>query len=86
MSIDALAADVLGGVNLNDTPLPGETLYREHKTGRLTRDPITADRAALFVELADNGSLVNTPGRLVGAADAFDRIVIHYMGATFNAS
>lgn len=86
VSTDALAVDVLGGVNLNDTPLPGETLYREHNTGQLTRDSITADRVALFVELADNGSLVNTPGRLVGAAEQFDRIVIHYLGATFNAS
>jgi hypothetical protein len=71
--------------NLNDTPLPGATLYREHNTGRLTADSVTGDKVATFVELNDGGSLVTTPARLVGAAEVFDRLVIQYLGATVNA-
>jgi hypothetical protein len=86
VSTDALDADVLGGANLNDTPLPGETLYRGDSTGQLTRVAGANNVVALFVELSGNGSLVTTPGRLVGAAEAFDRIVINYVGASHNVS
>ena len=81
VSSDALAADVLGGSNLYDTPLPGELLYREHNTGKLTRATDSLDKVAVFVELRGNGSLVTTPGKLVGAAETLDRVVIRYFGA-----
>jgi hypothetical protein len=84
VSTDALAADVLGGANLNDTPLPGELLYRAAATGRLTRTVSANLKAATFVELASDGSLVTTPGRLVGASEAFDRVVVQFLGATHN--
>ncbi len=85
VSTDVLAADVLGGANLNDTPLPGELLYRGSTSAKLTRATTSSDKIALFVELTSSGSLVTTPGKLVGAAEAFDRIVIQYLGATHNA-
>ena len=85
VSTDVLASDVLGGVNLNDTPLPGELLYRGATSAKLTRSSASSDKMALFVELASSGSLVTTPGRLVGAAESFDRIVVQYLGATHNA-
>lgn len=84
VSTDALDADVLGGANLNDTPLPGELLYRGAATGQLTRVVVSGNKAALFVELGNSGSLVTTPGSLVGASAAFDRITVNYMGATHN--
>lgn len=84
VSTDALDSDVLGGANLNDTPLPGELLYRGAATGQLTRVVVAANKAAQFVELSGSGSLVTTPGKLVGASEAFDRIVVHYLGATHN--
>ena len=78
--------DVLGvGGNLNDTPLPGELLYRGSTTAQLTRATTSTDKVALFIELASNGSLVTTPNRLVGATEAFDRIVVQYLGAVHNA-
>jgi len=84
VSTDALDADVLGGANLNDTPLPGGVLYRGAATAQLTRTAVTGYQAALFIELRGDGSLVTTPGRLVGATEAFDRIVINFLGATHN--
>lgn len=85
VSTNALDSDVLApGGNLNDTPLPGELLYRGASTAQLTRTVGATNKAALFVELSGNGSLVTTPGKLVGAAEAFDRIVIQYLGATHN--
>ena len=84
VSTDALDSDVLGGVNLNDTPLPGELLYRGAATGQLTRVVVSGNKAALFVELSGSGSLVTTPGKLVGATEAFDRVVIQYLGAAHN--
>ena len=85
VSTDALDSDVLGGSNLNDTPLPGELLYRGSTTAQLTRATTSGDKIALFVELRANGSLVTTPGKLVGASESFDRIVVQYLGATHNA-
>ena len=96
ISLDALAPDVvpISSGHLYDTPLPGTILYRGTSTtgatyqGRLTR-VVTAtsidDRIGLFVELANNGSLVNTPSRLVGATEKWDRVVIQYLGATHMA-
>lgn len=85
VSTDVLDADVLGAGNLNDTPLPGELLYRGSTTAQMTRASTSSDKVALFVELRGNGSLVTTPGKLVGAAEQFDRIVVQYLGATHNA-
>ncbi len=92
VSLTALATDVVptttgagsAAVNLYDTPLPGDLLYRS-TAGRLTRATGTSDKIALFVELTNNGSLVTTPAKLVGAAETFDRIKIQYLGATHNA-
>ena len=87
VSLNALSADVVptASGNLYDTPLPGEVLYREHNTGKLTRTSTTEDKIAMFVELTNNRSLVNTPAKLVGATEVFDRVVIEYFGAYFNA-
>ena len=90
VSLTALDADVIpqstgAGTdpNLFDTPLPGALLYRGDATAQLTRVTTSTDRIATFIELsAGGGSLVTTPGRLVGAAEAFDRIVINYLGCT----
>lgn len=85
VSTSALDSDVVPTTgNLNDTPLPGALLYRGSSTAQLTRVVVSNNKAALFVELSGNGSLVTTPGRLVGASEAFDRIVIQYLGATHN--
>lgn len=87
----AVSYDAVGGGlnprtgNLNDTPLPGTVLYRETLTGKLTEATGTGDKIAAFVELASNGSLVNTPARLVGASETFDRLKIQYFGAHHNA-
>jgi len=70
--------------DLTDTPLPGALLYR-YTTGKLTSLADTGDKVALYVEHASNGSLVTTPGKLVGAAESFDRIKVQYLGATHNA-
>jgi hypothetical protein len=70
--------------DLTDTPLPGAILYR-YTTGKLTSLADTGDKIALYVEHTSNGALVNTPGRLVGAAETFDRIKIQYLGAGHNA-
>lgn len=88
VSTDALDDDVLGvGGNLNDTPLPGESLYCGSGTAQLTRTDAGAGyKVAVFVELRGNGSLVTTPARLVGATEAFDRIVIQYLGAMHSVS
>ena len=87
VSLTALSADVVptaAGTNVYDTPLPGELLYREHNTGKMTSASITEDKIALFIELSGSNSLVTTPAKLVGASEVFDRIVIQYLGATFN--
>lgn len=87
VSTAALDSDVFPTTgNLNDTPLPGEVLYRGSATAQLTRVAATGQQAALFIEMRGNGSLVNTPGSLVGAAEAFDRAVIQFLGATHNVS
>jgi len=78
VSLDAVAADVIPATL--DTPLPGELLYRS-TGGLLTRDTGTSDKIAAFIELTANGALVTTPGRLVGAAETFDRIKIQFLGA-----
>ncbi len=87
VSLDALASDVVptASGNLYDTPLPGELLYRGDATGKLTRTSTTEDKIAMFVELTNGRSLVTTPARLVGATEVFDRVVIEYFGAYFNA-
>ena len=78
VSSDALATDVL--LN-NDTPIPGELLYRGALTGKLSRAQVGSEKfVAMFVELTGNRSLVNTPASLVGATPLFDRIVIQYVG------
>lgn len=89
VSTDVLAADVvpmIPGTNMFDTPLPGAVLYRGAATGLLTRAVASADLIACFVELAGSPSLVTTPGRLVGAAQQYDRIVIQYLGGTHNVA
>jgi len=86
VSTDAVAQDLNPATgNLNDTPLPGDLLYRETLTGKLTGASGTSDKLGMFVELAGSGSLVTTPGRLVGAAEIFDRVVFQFLGATHNA-
>lgn len=92
VSLTALDSDVIPvstgtgtDPNLYDTPLPGATLYRGDATAQLTRVTTSSDEIAAFIELKDGGgSLVTTPGRLVGAAESFDRITIHYFGAQHN--
>lgn len=83
ISTDAVANSLDPAVgNLNDTPLPGTALYREATTGQMTTASATGDEVAVFVELTSSPSLVTTPGRLVGATETFDRIVVQYLGAT----
>ena len=86
VSTDALDADVVNHAagNLWDTPLPGGLLYRGAATAQLTRTVVSGTKAAMFVEVRAESSLVTTPARLVGATEAFDRIVIHFLGATHN--
>jgi hypothetical protein len=83
VSTDALDADVVPTTgNVNDTPLPGESLYCGAATAQLTRvDAGLGYKVATFIELRGSGSLVTTPARLVGATEVFDRIVIQYLGA-----
>lgn len=83
VSTDAMDADVFPTTgNISDTPLPGEFLYCGAATAQLTRvDGGPGTKVAIFVEMRGNGSLVTTPARLVGATEAFDRAVIHYLGA-----
>ncbi len=87
VSLDALDTDVVptASGNLYDTPLPGELLYRGSTTAKLTRATTSGDKVAMFVELSGTRALVTTPARLVGASEVFDRIVINYLGAVFNA-
>ena len=85
VSLSALDSDVVPTTgNAYDTPLPGELLYRGASTAKLTRVVSANLKAALFVELRGSGSLVTTPGKLVGASEAFDRVVIQFLGATHN--
>ncbi len=91
VSLDALDASVIPrtvGSNLWDTPLPGELLYRSG-AGRLCRVAEVAtgaNKIGTFVELTDRGSLVNTPARIVGATEVWDRIKIQYFGAWFSSA
>ena len=93
ISLTALAPDVVptASGHLYDTPLPGTILYRGASEqgatyqGRLTRVTTSTDKIALFVETANNGTLVATPARLVGGTEVWDRIVVQYLGATHNA-
>lgn len=81
VSADAVATDLSPTAgNLNDTPLPGSLLYREHNTGLMTVNSVSLDRVAMFVEISGNRSLVTTPGHLVGSAEAFNRVTVHYFG------
>lgn len=82
VSTDALA-DALS--DLTDTPLPGDLLYREAGTGKITSLADTGDKVGMYVEHANDGSLVTTPNRLVGAAEQFDRVKFEFLGATHNA-
>jgi len=85
VSLDACDSDVVTAGF--DTPLPGESLYCGAATAQLTRvDAGLGYKVATFVELSGNGSLVTTPGRLVGAVEAFDRVVIMYLGAMHSVS
>lgn len=85
VSGDAVADDLNPAAgNLNDTPLPGDLIYRA-TSAKLTGASTTGDKIGMFVELASNGSLVTTPGKLVGAAESFDRVKFQYLGATHNA-
>ena len=90
VSLDACDADVVpttAGTNQYDTPLPGESLYCGAATAQLTRtDAGLGYKVAAFVELTGNGSLVNTPNRLVGATETLDRVVIQYLGAMHSVS
>lgn len=74
--------------DLTDTPLPGDLLYRS-TNGKLTSvsgAPLgTTDKLGMYVEHASSGSLVTTPGKLVGAAETFDRVKFQFLGATHNA-
>jgi hypothetical protein len=71
-----------------DTPLPGDTLYRHVADGKICRLATATDnggtavnnKIGLYVEHASNGALVNTPNKLVGATEVFDRIVMSYFG------
>lgn len=69
------------GTNTWDTPLPGTLLYRG-TNGRIARASGTSDVIGAFIELGDNGALVTTPNRLVGAAASFDRVTFQFFGAT----
>lgn len=95
ISLDALSNDVVptstywDGTGSQpiyyDTPLPGTVLYRETLTGKLARASGTSDKIAAFVELADSGTLVKTPARLVGATATYDRVKVQYFGSHHNA-
>ena len=71
-----------------DTPLPGDTLYRHVADGKICRLATATDnggtaannKIATYVEHASKGALVTTPAKLVGATEVFDRIVISYFG------
>lgn len=86
VTLDSCATDVVptSSGNLYDTPLPGTILYRS-TSGTLTRETGTSDKIGAFVELANDGSLVTTPNKLVGATESWDRIKLSYFGAHHNA-
>lgn len=69
--------------NGEDTPLPGEYLCR-YSTGKIGRQAVTTNpttnKIGVYVEHGGSGSLVTTPARLVGATEAFDRIVFNFCG------
>jgi hypothetical protein len=83
----ATAAQNLGNGTLaatGDTPLPGDLLYRHYTTGKLCRLAVatspTLNKIGVYVQHANSGSLVTTPAKLVGATEAFDRVVFNYFG------
>ena len=94
VSLDAVHSGTVANSQLEaggDTPLPGESLYRHQSNGKIGRAADAAVTAAnnvvgVFVEMRAAPGLVTTPGRLVGAAEAFDRLVLNYVGALFNVS
>ena len=71
-----------------DTPAPGDLLYRHQSTGKICRyataTAATSNVIGVYVEHANSASLVTTPAKLVGATEVFDRIVFNYVGAFGN--
>jgi hypothetical protein len=69
-----------------DTPAPGDLLYRHRTTGKITRlaNSTANNKIGVYVEHATNGSLVTTPAKLVGASEVFDRVVFSYLGFDHN--
>lgn len=84
ISLDALDTGVVPYTsgNLYDTPIPGDLLYRGANTGKLSKTQTGSEKfVAMFVELTNSRSLVNTPAALVGSTSSlFDRIVVQYVG------
>lgn len=90
VSLDAIHSGLVSLTvgNLSDTPLPGELVYRSG-AGTLCRnaDKATGDnKVASFIELANDGSLVKTSAKLVGATEVFDRVKINYFGAWYSSA
>lgn len=72
-----------------DTPLPGELLYRHQSTGKIARaatagGTVASNKVGVYIEHGNSGSLVTTPGKLVGATEAWDRIVFQFLGSDKN--
>lgn len=65
-----------------DTPMPGDVLYRHRTTGKITRlaNSTANNKVGVYVEHSTNGALVTTPAKLVGATEVFDRVVFDYFG------
>jgi len=97
VSLDAVHAGDTGVPNSElaagaDTPLPGDLLYRHSTNAKLARGMATGvtagdrngNKVAVFIEMSAAPSLVTTPGRLVGATDSYDRIVVQYLGCGCN--
>jgi len=72
--------------NGQDTPLPGDKLYRHRTTGKITRlaNSSAANEIGVYIEHSNSGSLVTTPASLVGATQAWDRVVFNYFGFHHN--
>lgn len=72
--------------NGQDTPLPGDMLYRHRTTGKITRlaNSSANNEIGVYIEHSSGDSLVTTPSRLVGATEVFDRVVFNYMGFDHN--
>ena len=71
-----------------DTPAPGDLLYRHYTTGKICRYATatsqTSNLVGSYVEHANNASLVTTPQKLIGATEVFDRIVFNFAGSFVN--